>query len=344
MNISRQSRGTLAGFTMVELALCIAIVSIAMVAIIGVLPLGMNVQKQNREDTIINQEAQILMDAIRTAASSGAPITNVYTDSLPLADRMWTYSNAADYLTNFVDYVAVTNVFGKSFWRGPNYLKATGGDSADPSRASLMDGHMFLNALLTPLVETNSGRLVTNLVFAQMRPITSPLSQYPASLDQKQGPPPDRFDDVFRYIVTAEVVRSVPLSPVLYQADEFEKWDKGDYEKQLASKQYDIRYQAAVGMTRTKSMRQLTNSLYEVRLTFEWPVRALNPDVHENNVMPSVGQNRRTFRTLLTGNLETKVLRNSANRWVAAPIPGENPARVPLRDFKPSLFVQSPPL
>lgn len=314
MNILSKSRATQAGFTMVELALCIAVVSIAMVAIIGVLPLGMNVQKQNREDTIINQEAQILLDALRTASSSGAPITNIYTDSLPLADRLWTYSNAADYLTNFVDYVAVTNVFGKSYWRGPNYLKATGGDSADPSRPPLMDGHMFLNALLTPLVETNSGRLVTNLVFAQLRPITSPISEYPASLDQKPGKPPERFDDVFRYVVTAELVRSVPLGAELYQAEEYEQ------------------------------LRQLTNSLYEVRLTFEWPVTALNPDVHENFVRPSVGSNRRTFRTLLSGNLETKVIRNSANRFVAAPIPGPNPARVPLREFKPSVFVQAPPL
>ena len=50
---------------MVEIALCIAIVAIAMVAIMGVMPTGLNVQKQNREDTIIDQEAQILLDAIR---------------------------------------------------------------------------------------------------------------------------------------------------------------------------------------------------------------------------------------------------------------------------------------
>jgi len=177
-----------------------------------------------------------------------------------------------------------------------------------------MDGHMFLNALLTPLVETNSGRLVTNLVFAQMRPITSPMSEYPASLNQKPGAPPERFDTVFRYVVTAEVVRSVPLSADLYIDQEYE------------------------------GLRQLTNNLYEVRLTFEWPVTALNPDVHENNVRPSVGQNRRTFRTLLSGNLETKIIRGSGNRFVAAPIPGPNPARVPLREFKPSVFVHAPPL
>ena len=93
---NRRRRSSRDAFTMAELALCIAVVAIAMVAIIGVLPLGMNVQKQNREETIINQDAQILMDALKTAAVSGAPLTNIYRDSLKLADRMWTFANQAD--------------------------------------------------------------------------------------------------------------------------------------------------------------------------------------------------------------------------------------------------------
>ena len=45
---------------MVEIAICLAIIGIALVAIIGVLPLGINVQKDNREETIINQDATVL--------------------------------------------------------------------------------------------------------------------------------------------------------------------------------------------------------------------------------------------------------------------------------------------
>jgi type II secretory pathway pseudopilin PulG len=56
-------------FTMVEVALCLAIVAFAMVAIIGVLPAGLNVQRDNREDTIINQDATMLMDCIRGGAT-----------------------------------------------------------------------------------------------------------------------------------------------------------------------------------------------------------------------------------------------------------------------------------
>ncbi|HLZ53286.1 MAG TPA: prepilin-type N-terminal cleavage/methylation domain-containing protein, partial [Verrucomicrobiae bacterium] len=38
------------GFTMVEIAICLAIIGIALVAIIGVLPAGLNVQRDNREE------------------------------------------------------------------------------------------------------------------------------------------------------------------------------------------------------------------------------------------------------------------------------------------------------
>ena len=48
-------------FTMIEIALCLAIIGFALVAIIGVLPTGMGVQRQNREETIINQDATIWM-------------------------------------------------------------------------------------------------------------------------------------------------------------------------------------------------------------------------------------------------------------------------------------------
>ena len=53
-------------FTMVEIALSIAIVGFAMVAIIGVLPTGFQVQRDNREETIINQDGTYLLEAIRS--------------------------------------------------------------------------------------------------------------------------------------------------------------------------------------------------------------------------------------------------------------------------------------
>ncbi len=54
------------GFTMVEIALSIAVVAFALVAILGVLPTGLQVQKDNREETIINQDGAYLLEAIRS--------------------------------------------------------------------------------------------------------------------------------------------------------------------------------------------------------------------------------------------------------------------------------------
>jgi prepilin-type N-terminal cleavage/methylation domain-containing protein len=64
------------GFTMVEIAICLAVIGIALVAIIGVLPIGMHTQRDNREETIINQDATVLMEAIRGGARGLDDLTN----------------------------------------------------------------------------------------------------------------------------------------------------------------------------------------------------------------------------------------------------------------------------
>ena len=75
-SLSRRLRGTemparrTRAFTMVEVALSLAIVAFAMVAIIGVMPMGLNVQKENREETIISQDAAVILEAIRGGNAS----------------------------------------------------------------------------------------------------------------------------------------------------------------------------------------------------------------------------------------------------------------------------------
>jgi hypothetical protein len=71
---------------MVEVAISIAIVAFALVAIIGVLPTGFDVQRRNRENTIINQEGSLWLEAIRSGA--------------------W----GLNYLTNHVDAISVPGV------------------------------------------------------------------------------------------------------------------------------------------------------------------------------------------------------------------------------------------
>ena len=66
-----------AGFTIIELVICLGIIAFALVAIIGVLPIGINVQKDTREETIINQASLYWMEAIRSGATGMNHLTNL---------------------------------------------------------------------------------------------------------------------------------------------------------------------------------------------------------------------------------------------------------------------------
>src|SRR4051812_22958558 len=70
MILATQSRCSRAnsGFTMIEIAIAVAVIAFALVAIIGVLPAGLQVQKENREDTLLSQDGTYFMEAIRSGA------------------------------------------------------------------------------------------------------------------------------------------------------------------------------------------------------------------------------------------------------------------------------------
>jgi prepilin-type N-terminal cleavage/methylation domain-containing protein len=74
--VSMPSTRGRSGFTMIEIAICLAIIGVALVAIIGVLPLGMHTQRENREETVVNQDASILLEAIRNGATGQDDLTN----------------------------------------------------------------------------------------------------------------------------------------------------------------------------------------------------------------------------------------------------------------------------
>ena len=76
------------GFTMVEIAIALGVIGFALVAIIGILPVGLEVQRDNRSETIINQDATFWLDAIRSGARGLDDLTNwveeIYTPEEPL--------------------------------------------------------------------------------------------------------------------------------------------------------------------------------------------------------------------------------------------------------------------
>ena len=91
---------------MVEIAICLAIIGFALIAIIGVLPIGMNTQRDNREETIINQDATMFIEAIRNGARGlddltnyVYAITNIYTEYADGGSLVGTNVNSYTYAT-----------------------------------------------------------------------------------------------------------------------------------------------------------------------------------------------------------------------------------------------------
>jgi type II secretory pathway pseudopilin PulG len=63
-------------FTLIEIALALAVIGFALAAIIGVMPFGMDAQRDNRQKTIITEDATIWMNAIRNGNDGLDGLTN----------------------------------------------------------------------------------------------------------------------------------------------------------------------------------------------------------------------------------------------------------------------------
>jgi len=99
--LNRRPRQDRAGFTMIEIALCLAVIGVALVAIIGVLPMGMEIQRDNRERTVVNQDATVFMEAIRNGARGADDLVNyVYAITNNVPGNPFAFGFDSTYLTN----------------------------------------------------------------------------------------------------------------------------------------------------------------------------------------------------------------------------------------------------
>ena len=148
-------------FTMIEIALCLAIVAFALVAIVGVLPAGLNVQKDNREETIINQDSTVWMDAIRSGSFGYDELTN-------FVDRIVIERHAFDANTN---YLGMTTTVGE---QGPQ--------SKGTSNVLLTNGARIVGLLSTPKIwrdPSGVGPFTSNHVYAYVRALNGSASDKP---------------------------------------------------------------------------------------------------------------------------------------------------------------------
>jgi type II secretory pathway pseudopilin PulG len=152
---------------MIEIALCLAIMGFALVAIIGVLPLGMNAQRDNREATVINQDATVLLDAVRSGARGADDLTNFvyaiantgsgnpvgYLNPVLAAQMNFPGSNPSGvswypYLTNGATIVGLLSM--PEFWNGNSnhivaYVRSLSGLASEkpPQDNGIMVGNTF---------------------------------------------------------------------------------------------------------------------------------------------------------------------------------------------------------
>jgi type II secretory pathway pseudopilin PulG len=90
-------RAPTSAFTMIEIALSLAVIGIALVSIIGILPRAMDVQKNNRRETIINQDANYFIESIRGGARGLDDLTN-YVIAIT---NYWAKYNSFNFQTSF---------------------------------------------------------------------------------------------------------------------------------------------------------------------------------------------------------------------------------------------------
>lgn len=136
-----------AAFTMIEIAIAIGVIGFALVAVIGILPRGMVAQKDNREDTLIMQDAPYFMNAIRNG-------------------EMRTNNNI---LMNYVETIAISNQTG--WFTNFNATLVPGAPNSN-----LNTDMAIIGLLSTPeLTPTNIG--YSNVVVATIRAMSGSSMQ-----------------------------------------------------------------------------------------------------------------------------------------------------------------------
>ena len=252
-----------AAFTMIEIALCLAIIGFALVAIIGVLPTGMGVQKDNREETIINQEAAMWMDTIRSGAMGHDDLTNYV---LVITNFVRDYTIAGNTITPGLQHVYV--------YTRSNSLRDGAPMAVTPPRLWLEWGSNIVGLLSKPVLELPNpvaGNFRSNYIVAIVRAMSG------AAADKSPQNDPDVLESAFTYRM---IVENTPFAPFYQPAVDLSVTAGYTYEQLVY---------------RTNLARIALNSefnAHDLRLTFRWPMLPNGP-----------GNGRQHFRVLNSGSM-----------------------------------------
>ena len=119
------------GFTLVEVAIAIGVIGFALVAIIGILPTGLEVQRDNRTETIVNQDGTFWLEAIRNG-SRGLDELPRYVDRIEITNSLTgmvrtysTFASGAEIIGLLTTQAAITNEEARA------YVWAVSGSAAE---------------------------------------------------------------------------------------------------------------------------------------------------------------------------------------------------------------------
>jgi prepilin-type N-terminal cleavage/methylation domain-containing protein len=274
-----------AGFTMVEIAISLAVIGIALVSIIGVLPIGMHTQRDNREETLINQDATILLEAIRGGARGLNDLTN--------------YVFA---ITNYWTEYTGTNMSINR--RGTNGYTFTASFPAVPP-LPLTNGSRIIGLLSTPEYTALNGWPIPHLLNGG---VSNHIVAYVRSLSGPAVEKPPQDNDILRtdsfgyrlLCVNAPVAGHIPppWQDLAYNAGDLVSYPPNGqttyWQATAATAAFDEPSLSSL-WKRVSYPEQLAANLREVRLTFFWPLLP-------NNSLPGDAKHQ-TFRTLVAGQL-----------------------------------------
>ena len=274
-------------FTMIEIAICLAIIGVSLVAIIGVLPMGLNVQKDNREETVINQDATVFMEYIRNGARGADDLTNYV---LAITNYWTKYDNSGL-------VVAGGGLINNGYTYGNNPSIAPGYIWPPGSGSPINNGTNIIGLLSTPEYLDVNGFPINNLFSGgYSNHIVACVRSISGSAAEK--PPQDNGTILGGSLGYKIVCENVPVAMA------FPLWQAQSYnpDNQVF---YNSLYWQATAVTAAGDVpgvstlwkqivypQQLAANLHELRLTFLWPLLPNGKTVK--------GQ---TFRTTVAGQI-----------------------------------------
>jgi prepilin-type N-terminal cleavage/methylation domain-containing protein len=270
-----------AGFTMVEIAICLAVIGIALISIIGVLPIGMHTQRDNREETIINLDATLFIEAIRGG------------------------TRGLDDLTNYV--YAISNYWGQYNANG-SFTSLTPYGFTNSAPSFLTNGMNIVGLLSMPEYTDNNGLPIPTLIYGGY---SNHVVAYVHSMSGPAIEKPPQDNDIVRgdsfsyriFCVNAPVAADTNIFINLWQSVAYNAGDRvlykwGKWQAVVGTSASDVPGLSPLWIKIPFYPLELAANLHELRLTFLWPQQPNG----------KLGPGRQTFRTMVAGQIATNIV------------------------------------